>query len=83
LDPEATFFVARQLAYDGAPSDALRTVRAAMAQGFICSTALRGDPWLRPLAGLPDFADVLDEALRREADARAAFAEAGGERVLS
>jgi hypothetical protein len=75
--------MARQLAYDGAPSEALRTVRTAATQGFVCSTALRCDPWLRPLARLPNFQDVLDEVLGREADARAAFQAAGGDRVLA
>ena len=83
LDPEGTFCMARQLAYDGAPSEALRTVRTAATQGFVCSTALRCDPWLRPLARLPDCQDVLDEVLGREADARAAFQAAGGDRVLA
>ena len=83
LDPEATFHLARQLAYDGAPAEALRAVRTAAEQGFFCSTALRGDPWLGSLAGLPDFQDVLDEVLGREAEARAAFEMAGGDRVLS
>jgi hypothetical protein len=44
---------------------------------------MRCDPWLRPLARLPYFQDVLDELLRREADARAAFQAAGGDRVLA
>jgi tetratricopeptide (TPR) repeat protein len=83
LDPEGTFCMARQLAYDGAPGEALGTVRSAMMQGFVCSTALRNDPWLRELSRLPDFQDVLDEVLSREAEARAAFQAAGGDRVLS
>lgn len=83
LDPEATFFLARQLAYDGATAEALRTVRTAAREGFFCSTALRCDPWLRPLARLPEFPDVRDEVLGREADAGAAFQAAGGDRILS
>jgi hypothetical protein len=54
-----------------------------MTQGFVCSSALRNDPWLRPLLRLPDFQDVLDEVLRREVEAKAAFQAAGGDRVLS
>jgi tetratricopeptide (TPR) repeat protein len=81
-DPEGTFCLARQLAYDGAPDEALRTVRSAATAGFVCSVALRNDPWLRPLAASPDFPGVLEEVLRREADARAAFQAAGGDRVL-
>jgi TolB-like protein len=83
LDPEATFYLARQLAYDGASVEAMRTIRAATTQGFFCSTALRNDPWLRPLSPLPDFQHVLDEVLGREANARAAYQAAGGDRLLS
>jgi hypothetical protein len=82
-DPEANFYLARHLARDGAHADALKTIGGLVAEGYFCSTALRCDPWLRPLSLLPDFQDVLDEILRREADARAAFQSAGGDKVLS
>jgi tetratricopeptide (TPR) repeat protein len=82
-DPEATFYLARQLARDGARADALRTIRDLVTEGFFCSTALRCDPWLRPLSRLPDFKDVLEVILRREAEARAAFEAAGGHEVLA
>jgi len=65
--------MARQLARDGAHADALMTIRDLATEGFVWSTALRGDPWLQPLSRLPDFQDALDELLRREADARAGF----------
>ena len=82
-DPESKFYLARQLARDGAHAEALSTIRDLATEGYFCSTALRRDPWLRPLSGLPDFQDVLDEVLAREADARAAFQAAGGDRVLA
>ncbi len=82
-DPEAKFYLTRQLARDGEHAEALRTIRDLATEGYVCSTALQRDPWLRPLARLPDFQDVLDEVLRREADARAAFQAAGGDRVLA
>ena len=82
-DPEAAFYLARQLARDGAHADALRTIRDLVTEGFFCSTALRGDPWLRPLSHLPDFKGVLDVVLTREAEARAAFEAAGGHGVLT
>jgi len=82
-DPEAKFYLTRQLARDGEHADALRTIRDLATEGYVCSTALRCDPWLRPLARLPDFQDVLDEVLSRGADARAAFQAAGGDRVLA
>jgi len=82
-DPEAKFYLARQLARDGAHAEALSTIRELATEGFLCSTALRCDPWLRPLSRLPDFQDVLDDVLKREAEARAAFQAAGGDRVLA
>ena len=82
-DPEAKFYLARQLARDGEHAEALRTIRDLVTEGFVCSVALRCDPWLLPLSRLPDFQDVLDEVLKREADARAAFQAAGGDRVLA
>ena len=81
-DPEAKFYLARQLARDGEHAEALRTIRDLVTEGFVCSVALRCDPWLLPLSRLPDFQDVLDDVLKREADARAAFQAAGGDRVL-
>jgi hypothetical protein len=83
MEPEGHFYLARQLARDGAHADALGTIHNIVTEGFFCSTALRNDPWLRPLSVLPDFHDVLDEVLGREADARAAFQAAGGDRVLA
>jgi DNA-binding winged helix-turn-helix (wHTH) protein/tetratricopeptide (TPR) repeat protein len=82
-DPESKFYLARQLARDGEHAEALKTIRDVATEGFFCSTALRCDAWLRPLSRLPDFQDVLEEVLGREADARAAFQAAGGDRVLS
>ncbi len=82
-DPEAKFYLARQLARDGEHAEALSTIRDLATEGFVCSTALRGDPWLQPLSRLPDFQNVLDKVLELEADARAAFHSAGGDRVLS
>jgi hypothetical protein len=80
-DPEITFYLARQLARDGAHADALRTIGDLVPEGFFCSTALRCDPWLRPLSNLPDYGGVLNLVLRREAEARAAFEAAGGHGV--
>ena len=82
-DPEAKFYLTRQLARNGEHADALRTIRDLATEGYVCSTALRCDPWLRPLARLPNFQNVLDQLLGREADARAAFQAAGGDRALA
>jgi hypothetical protein len=82
-DPEVKFYLTRQLARDGAHAEALKAIHDLATKGFCCSTALRGDPWLQPLSDLPDFQDVLDEVLRREGEARAAFQAAGGDQSLS
>jgi len=50
--------------------------------GFCCSAAMQCDSWLQPLHGLPDFQDVLNEVLHREASARTAFQTAGGNQLL-
>ncbi len=82
-DPEIKFYRARHLVRDGAEQDALNAIRDLVSGGFFCSTALRNDPWLKPLLRLSGFSGVLDAVLRREAEAREAFEAADGKRVLS
>jgi tetratricopeptide (TPR) repeat protein len=82
-DPEAKFYLARQLAREGEHAEALKAILDLAAEGFFCSTVLRRDPWLRSLSRLPDFESVLGEVVKREAEARAAFQAAGGDLVLS
>ena len=82
-EPEIKFYLARHLARSGAEQDALRTLHALAAEGFVCSTAMRRDPWLKPLARLPEFAAVISDVLQREADARSAFVAADEHRILS
>jgi DNA-binding winged helix-turn-helix (wHTH) protein len=81
-DPEIKFYLARQLARNGAHADALQAIHSLASEGFFCSTALRSDPWLRPLSRMAGYQEVLDEVLGREADARALFQAAGGDRAL-
>lgn len=81
--PEAKFYLSRHLARAGAGAEALAVLRELIDEGFLCSTALGCDPWLRHLADLPGFNDVLHAVLRRESDARAAFVDAGGSRLLA
>jgi len=82
-DPEVKFYLARHLARAGAHAETVQIVCDLLAEGFSCSTALQGDPWLQPLSNLPEFPSVLDAVLRREAAAKAAFLGANGNRVLS
>ncbi len=82
-DPECKFYLARHLSRSGMHREALDTIRDLMTEGFFCSTAFVCDPWLQPLAELPDYRDVRDAVLQRETDARAVYTAANGDRVLS
>ncbi len=82
-DPEIKFYLARHLVRDGAEQDGLDAIRNLVEEGFVCSTALQRDPWLKALSRLPDFGGVLDAILSREAEARSAFQAADGNRILS
>jgi tetratricopeptide (TPR) repeat protein len=82
-DPEVKFYLARHLARSGAYPEALETIRDLVNEGFYCSTALLGDPWLKPLSRLPNFEDIHDVILRCEAESRARFVAANGNGVLS
>jgi hypothetical protein len=82
-DPEVKFYLARHLARDATPSEALQVIQGLIQEGFFCSTSLQRDPWLQPLSRQPEFQDVIDAIVQREAGARAAFVDANGERILS
>jgi TolB-like protein len=72
-DPERRFYLLRHLARNGEEAEALRRIEILSAGGFVCSAALRNDPWLAGLTKLALYPRVLDTVLRREAEARAAF----------
>ena len=82
-EPEIRFYLARHLARSGAERDALNTLRRLADAGFVCSTAMRVDPWLNPLSRLPDFGDVMRRVVQRESEAKLAFEAANGNRILS
>jgi tetratricopeptide (TPR) repeat protein len=82
-EPELKFYLARHLARDGERQLALKVLSNLVTEGFFCSTALQRDPWLRPLATVPRYGEVLDAVFEREAEARAAFDAAGGDQALS
>ena len=82
LDPEMKFYLARHLARDGALDESLATLCNLADIGFFSAIAMRNDPWLRPLACLRQFDNVLGAVLAREDEAREAFHAAGGGRIL-
>jgi hypothetical protein len=83
VEPELGFYLARHLARAGAERDSLTALSQLVTRGFFCSIALEEDPWLKPLAGLSGYGDVMNAVLRREDEARSVFERADGDRALS
>ena len=81
-DAEGLYYLARQLARAGAGADAVATLERAAAAGFFCYPLLASDEWLDPLRALPQFVTVLGRVQQEHDLAVAAFATAGGERIL-
>jgi len=82
-DPCATFYFARGLARAGNAPSALAMLRRSVEGGFSCFAFATRDPWLEPLRGGEEFRELLRTMEARERQARAAFIEAGGDRVLA
>ncbi len=81
-DPEGLLFCARSLARVHAGDFALSLLDRVVEGGFSCSRALVHDPWFDSLRAEPRFIRILHRAEAKTADAAAAFAKAGGERLL-
>ena len=81
-DPCATFYYARQLARVGSPN-ALTWLRRSVEGGFSCFAFASRDPWFEPLRSDEEFRTLLRVMEARERQARAAFIEAGGDRILA
>ena len=81
-DPESFYYVARQLVFFGATSAGIFLLARAVEEGFFCFAALARDPWLDSVRGDPAFTKILRRAESRCRDARAAFLEAGGDRLF-
>jgi hypothetical protein len=80
-DPCGTFYLARALARIGHPS-ALPMLKRAVEGGYYVYTFITRDPWLDPLRGSSDFNAMVRLAEAGYRDAAAAFAAAGGEKLL-
>jgi hypothetical protein len=81
-DAEGLYYLARQLAYAGAAEEAVAVLEQATAAGFFCYPVLASDEWLDSARHLPAFVAVLRRAEEEHELAVAAFAAAGGERIL-
>ena len=81
-DPEGIFYIGRHLAYFGETAKFLVTLKRVVERGFYCIPVFAHDPWLDPMRTDPEFLRILRVAEKRYQEARAAFIEAGGEKLL-
>jgi tetratricopeptide (TPR) repeat protein len=77
-DPEAVYYMARQLVQLGERSRAIETLNHVLDHGFLLSAALRTDPWLTPLRTEPGYDELLRRSRRLEADVAVTFSQMGG-----
>ena len=80
-DPCARYYIARAMAAAGAEG-ALDLLAISVDGGFSCFDFMARDPWLASLRSESGFAAILRRSEARERHARAAYIEAGGDRVL-
>jgi hypothetical protein len=81
-DPEGLYYMARHLSYIGDTATALATLRRVIDGGYFCVPVFARDPWLDPLRTDPEFVKLLKQAEARHQEARAAFMEADGDRIV-
>ena len=81
-DPEGVFYLARQLAYLGQEAKALSVLSRAIDNGFFCYPAMVRDPWLDPLRGRVEFADLLRKAQQLHREAVRSFLSRAGDSLL-
>jgi TolB-like protein len=81
-DPEAVFYMARQIARLGESARALEVLNRVVDRGFFLSSAMNNDPWLAPLRSLPTYDQLLERTRRLEEDAALAFSRMGGPELL-
>ena len=81
-DPEGLYFAARNVARVGVVDLALTLLERVVAGGFHCHATFVRDPWLDSLRGRPEFSALLRRAEDGRRASAAAFAEAGGARLL-
>jgi tetratricopeptide (TPR) repeat protein len=77
-DPEAVYYMARQLVKLGERARALDVLNGVLDRGFLLSAALARDPWLTPLHREPGFDELRERSRRLEADLAVTFSQMGG-----
>ena len=81
-DPEALFYLARQLARLRQPGAAIALLERAIESGFCCLPALERDPWLAPVRPRSAFSTLLRRADASHRAAAHAFEDLRGSQFL-
>lgn len=81
-DPEILFYMSRHLARIGESESAIKALSSTLDRGFLCTIAIRQDPWFDSLRMTPDFTMLLQRAERESAAVHAEFLAAGGDQVI-
>jgi TolB-like protein len=82
-DPEGMYYMGRSMAHVGETDMAILGLTSAVDRGFFCYPFFVRDAWLDPVRGDARFIDALRRAEGRWRDAKRAFDEHPGSRVLS
>jgi serine/threonine protein kinase/tetratricopeptide (TPR) repeat protein len=81
-DPEAVFYMARQLVKMGEIARGVEVLHDVLNRGYLFSAGLRTDPWLKVLQSTAAYDDLLRRARSLEAEAELAFTRSGGRELL-
>jgi DNA-binding winged helix-turn-helix (wHTH) protein len=82
-EPEIVFFIARHFSKLKAAGLAMEALKRALAEGFVCSRALRVDPWFSAVRSTREFPALLEDSEKAEEKARKTFEHIGGAALLS
>jgi hypothetical protein len=82
-EPEIVFFIARHCSKLKAAGLAIEALKRALAEGFVCSRALRVDPWFSAIRSTREFPALLDDSEKAEEKARKTFEHIGGAALLT
>jgi serine/threonine protein kinase/tetratricopeptide (TPR) repeat protein len=82
MDPEGSYYMARQLAYLSHIGHATWVLKRAVEGGYFCYPQMASDPWLDPIRGDAEFKRILHLAQVRHQEAIEVFRAEGGPPLL-